>query len=49
MPHYETDCTLKDNQVLLMSDYNPLSFDGRYFGPINRAQIRSVIRPVLTW
>ncbi len=49
MPHYETDCTLKNNQVLLMSDYNPLSFDGRYFGPINSAQIRSVIRPVLTW
>ena len=49
MPHYETDCTLKDNQVLLMSDYNPLSFDGRYFGPINRAQMRSVIRPILTW
>ena len=49
MPHYEIDCTLKDNQVLLMSDYNPLSFDGRYFGPISRTQIRSVIRPVLTW
>ena len=49
MPRYETDCTLKDNQVLLMSDYNPLSFDGRYFGPINQAQIRSVLRPVFTW
>lgn len=49
MPRYETDCTLKDNQVLLMSDYNPLSFDSRYFGPINRAQLRSVVRPVFTW
>ncbi len=49
MPRYETDCTLKDNQVLLMSDYNPLSFDSRYFGPINRARIRGVVRPVFTW
>jgi len=49
MPRFETDCTLTENQVLLMSDYDPRSFDGRYFGPISRAQIRSVIRPVLTW
>ncbi len=49
MPYYRADCTLQDNQVLLMSDCNPLSFDGRYFGPIDRAQIRSVVRPVFTW
>ncbi len=49
MPHYETDCALKDNQVLLMSDPNPFSFNGRYFGPINQEQIRSVVRPVFTW
>ena len=49
MPHYETDCTLTETQVLLMSDYDPRSFDARYFGPISRSQIRSVIRPVLTW
>jgi len=49
MPYYRADCMLQDNQVLLMSSYNPLSFDGRYFGPIDRAQIRSVIRPVFTW
>jgi conjugative transfer signal peptidase TraF len=49
MPRYETDCTLTETQVLLMSDYDPRSFDARYFGPIDEAQIRSVIRPVLTW
>jgi len=49
MPRYETDCTLTESQVLLMSDYDPRSFDARYFGPIDVAQIRSVIRPVLTW
>ena len=25
------------------------AFDGRYFGPINRSQIKTVIRPVITW
>ena len=42
-------CRLEQGQLLLMSDSNPLSFDARYFGPIDRAQIRNVIRPVLTW
>jgi conjugative transfer signal peptidase TraF len=37
------------SQVLLMSDVSSTSFDGRYFGPVSRAQIRTVIVPVLTW
>jgi conjugative transfer signal peptidase TraF len=41
--------TLDDSELLLMSDVSDLSFDGRYFGPINRSQIKSVIRPILTW
>jgi len=50
MPRYPADgYTLSDGQVLLMSDHSPLSFDARYFGPISESQIRSVIRPVLTW
>jgi conjugative transfer signal peptidase TraF len=40
---------LSPGEVLLMSDHSPLRFDGRYFGPIPRAQIRSVVRPVWTW
>jgi type IV secretory pathway protease TraF len=32
-----------------MSDVSGTSFDGRYFGPINRSQIKTVIRPVITW
>ncbi|MBD8829006.1 conjugative transfer signal peptidase TraF [Pseudomonas sp. CFBP 13602] len=41
--------TLGESELLLMSDSSPTSFDGRYFGPITRGQVTSVIRPVLTW
>ena len=43
------DYRLGAGEVLLMSDHSPLSFDGRYFGPIPRAQIQAVVRPVWTW
>jgi type IV secretory pathway protease TraF len=32
-----------------MSDVSGTSFDGRYFGPINRSQIQTVVSPVITW
>ena len=41
--------TLDDSQVLLMSDVSATSFDGRYFGPVKRAQIQSVITPLIIW
>jgi conjugative transfer signal peptidase TraF len=40
---------LEPNEVLLMSDYNPASFDSRYFGPIEATSIELAVRPVLTW
>ena len=43
------DYRLQPSEVLLMSDYSPISFDGRYFGPIPRAQVQTVVRPVWTW
>ena len=50
LPHFQTDhYTLGTSEVLLMSDVSGTSFDGRYFGPINRSQIKTVIRPVFTW
>lgn len=41
--------TLAPDEYLLLSTTNPLSFDGRYFGPIAAASITTTIRPVLTW
>jgi conjugative transfer signal peptidase TraF len=50
MPHYRTSgVVLDDAEVLLMSDVSTTSFDGRYFGPVRRAQIESVITPLITW
>ena len=50
MPRFQSDrYTLGNAEVLLMSDVSATSFDGRYFGPVNRSQIQTVIRPVFTW
>ncbi len=50
LPRYQpARYTLGNSEVLLMSDVSATSFDGRYFGPINRSQIKTVIYPVLTW
>ena len=40
---------LHDSELWVMSDTNDRSFDSRYFGPIDRAWVREVIVPVLTW
>ena len=50
LPHYRRDSyVLESYEVLLMSDGSATSFDGRYFGPLNRSQIKAVIRPIFTW
>lgn len=50
LPRYQSDrYTLGNCEVLLMSDVSATSFDGRYFGPIHRSQIKTVIRPVINW
>jgi conjugative transfer signal peptidase TraF len=48
-PYHLGDYTLGSEEVLLMSDYSPASFDGRYFGPLPKTTIQSVIVPILTW
>lgn len=50
MPRFRADRhVLGASEVLPMSDVSSTSFDGRYFGPVSRAQIKTVIVPVLTW
>jgi conjugative transfer signal peptidase TraF len=49
LPHYEASWVLGSAELLLMSDSNSGSFDGRYFGSINRQQIEGVLRPIFTW
>lgn len=40
--------TLGD-EMLLMGDRRPGSYDARYFGPVPASQVQAVIRPVLTF
>ena len=50
VPRFQSErFTLSSSELLLMSDVSGISFDGRYFGPIDRSQIKGVIRPVFTW
>ena len=50
LPRFQAErFTLSASELLLMSDVSGISFDGRYFGPIDRSQIKGVIRPVFTW
>jgi conjugative transfer signal peptidase TraF len=47
-PYALKDYVLGPNEVLLMSDYNPASFDARYFGPLSARTIESVVKPLWT-
>ncbi|BDU23185.1 conjugative transfer signal peptidase TraF [Dyella sp. GSA-30] len=50
LPHLAgKDFLLGPDQLWVMSDTQPYSFDSRYFGPIERGWIRAIVRPVLTW
>ena len=50
MPRYQSaNFIVGNSEVLLMSDVSGTSFDGRYFGPVNRSQIETAIVPVFTW
>ena len=50
LPRFQASTyTLGSAELLLMSDVSDTSFDGRYFGPVNRSQVQTVIRPVITW
>lgn len=40
---------LKPNELLLMTDQSAWSFDARYFGLTDKAQVKAIIKPLLTW
>ncbi len=48
MPQYRLETVLDDSEYLLLSDFNPHSFDARYFGLIAHVQIKHVVEPFLT-
>lgn len=49
LPQYRFSAVLGESEYLLLSDLNPHSFDARYFGVIDHAQIVHVVRPVFTF
>ena len=40
---------LADDEVFLLSNTNPSSFDSRYFGPIHASAMLGVAQPLWTW
>lgn len=40
---------LSAGELFLLSDTNPVSFDSRYFGPIARASVLGIAKPLWTW
>lgn len=45
-----TQCRcLTEDELFLLSDTNPASFDSRYFGPILKSAVLGVARPMWTW
>ncbi len=49
MPRASGSCVLSPGHLLLLSDYNPLSFDARYFGILDSPTIIHPLEPILTW
>lgn len=48
LPHWMGCQVLAPDQAFLLGD-SEASFDSRYFGPVARADLDGVFRPVLTW
>ena len=47
LPEWRGCRTLKPDEVFLLTD-NPKSFDGRYFGPVDRSAITGIAHPLWT-
>ena len=48
LPHFVGSGRIAPGDVIVMGE-SKVSFDSRYFGPIPRKQISTVIRPIVTW
>ena len=48
-PYSPIRLVLKPNELWVMTNRSPLSFDSRYFGPIRLAQVSDVVKPLWTW
>jgi conjugative transfer signal peptidase TraF len=49
LPTYRGEFTLVAGQILLISEHSPLSFDSRYFGPVDEQNLQGVVEPVWTF
>jgi conjugative transfer signal peptidase TraF len=48
-PFFRKRLVLQPDELWVMTNRSPLSFDSRYFGPIRLAQVSDVVRPIWTW
>lgn len=48
LPAWRGCRTLAADELLLLGD-TATSFDGRYFGPVRRAEVEGIYREVLQW
>ena len=46
LPQLNINSILNKSEILLLSDVSKTSFDARYFGILNKQQIKNVIKPV---
>jgi conjugative transfer signal peptidase TraF len=49
VPFDKKGLVLQPNELWVMTNRSPLSFDSRYFGSIRLNQVSAVVRPLLTW
>ncbi len=42
---YEKEFQLEADEYFLMSDYNSMSYDSRYFGTVKKSEIKKVVEP----
>lgn len=48
LPRYVASGIVQPGSFIVLGE-NPVSFDSRYYGPIAREQITTVIHPIVTW